>query len=479
MTSDLNTENDFGLAIGDETLRTTQSMPVLDPATEETFAQAPRADRGDLDRAVASAQQAFRTWAHTAHEERAALVSRFADAIEAQAEPLARLLTLEQGKPLKDAAREVAGLVNWLRAAAGFELPHLVHEDTEHRYSETRHVPVGVVAAIAPWNYPLLLAAFKLGPALVTGNTVVLKPSPFTPLTSLKVGEIAQSVLPPGVLNVISGGDELGPWLTQHAGIDKIAFTGSTATGRAVMRSAADTLKRLTLELGGNDPAIVMHDVDPEALAPELFWACFGNSGQVCVAAKRVYIHTDIYDQLRDALVSFAGQVKLGNGLEPDTQLGPINNAKQYDALLSLREECARAGLRFACGEKVPDRPGYFLPPAIIDDPPEDARIVQEEPFGPIVPLMRFTDYEDAVKRANASPYALGASVWAQDEEAGWSVGSQLASGNVWVNECRPLSPHVPFAGHRQSGFGVENGLEGLLEYTVPKTMSRKPLLRG
>jgi aldehyde dehydrogenase (NAD+) len=275
------------------------------------------------------------------------------------------------------------------------------------------------------------------------------------------------------VLNVVSGDDDLGPWLTAHEGVDKISFTGSTATGRQVMRSAAETIKRLTLELGGNDPAIVMSDVDPERLAHDLFWASFGNSGQVCVASKRVYVHADAYEGVRNALVAYAATVRLGDGLEPETQLGPINNRRQYERILELLEDCRKSGFDFACGGAVPKTPGFFLPPTIIDNPPENARIVQEEQFGPILPLIRFEDYDDAIARANASPFALGATVWAGDEKAAWALASRLDAGNVWVNECRPLSPVVPFAGHRQSGFGVENGLEGMLEYTLPRTMSR------
>lgn len=434
------------------------AMAVIDPATATPFAQAPDASPADLDRAVAAAQAAFPGWAATPHEDRAGLVAALAEAVERHVDDLAPLLTREQGKPLAEARREVLGLAAWLRAAAGIALPVTIHEDSPARYCETRHVPIGVVAAIAPWNYPLLLAAFKLGPALVTGNCVVLKPSPFTPLTSLKLGELAQAILPPGVLNVVSGGDAIGPWLTAHPGIDKIAFTGSTATGKRVMASAADTLKRITLELGGNDPGIVMHDVDPAALAPALFWAAFGNAGQVCLATKRLYVHAAVYDRVRDALVAYAESVVVGSGIAPDTQMGPINNRVQYDRLIDLIEDCRAHDYRFACGGTVPGGPGYFLAPTIIDNPPETARIVQDEQFGPILPLMSFTDYDDAVQRANAGPYGLGASIWAGDPDAGWALGERIASGNVWVNESRPLSPLVPFAGHGQSGFGWRTG---------------------
>lgn len=465
-------DRDFRMTIGSALAPGAGTMAVIDPATATPFAEAPEASPADLDRAISAARAAFPGWAATPHAERAALIAALADAVERHADDFAPLLTREQGKPLAEARREVMGLATWLRAAAGMALPVTVHEDSPARYCETRHVPIGVVAAIAPWNYPLLLAAFKLGPALVTGNCVVLKPSPFTPLTSLKLGELAQSILPPGVLNVVSGGDALGPWLTAHPGIDKIAFTGSTATGKRVMASAAETIKRITLELGGNDPAIVMHDVDPARLAPALFWAAFGNAGQVCLATKRLYVHAAVYDEVRDALVAYAAGVTVGSGIAPGTQIGPINNRVQHDRLIALIEDCRAHGYRFACGGEVPDGPGYFLAPTIIDNPPESARIVQDEQFGPILPMMSFTDNDDAVHRANASPYGLGASIWAGDPDAAWALGQRIASGNVWVNESRPLSPLVPFAGHGQSGFGVENGIEGLLEYTLPRTSS-------
>jgi aldehyde dehydrogenase (NAD+) len=470
---------DFAMTIGGAADRGAGSMAVINPATGAPFADAPDASPADLDRAVAAARAAFPGWAATPHADRAGAVVALADAITRNAEALAALLTREQGKPIAEARREVAGLATWLRGAAGMSLPVTIHEDTPARYCETRHVPIGVVAAIAPWNYPLLLAAFKLGPALVTGNTVVLKPSPFTPLTTLKLGELAQAILPPGVLNVISGGDALGPWLTAHAGIDKIAFTGSTATGKRVMASAAESLKRITLELGGNDPGIVLPDIDPQALAPQLFWASFGNAGQVCLATKRLYVHEAVYGAVRDALVDYAAGVRIGDGADPATQIGPISNCVQYGRLCDLLADCRAQGHRFACGGAALPGPGYFIAPSIIDNPPEDARIVQEEQFGPILPLMAFATADEVVERANRGPYRLGATIWAGDETAAWALGERLSSGNVWINESRPLSPLVPFAGHGQSGFGIENGLEGMMEYTLARTASIRRQGRG
>jgi aldehyde dehydrogenase (NAD+) len=349
-----------------------------------------------------------------------------------------------------------------------------VNEDSDERYSETRHIPLGVVGAIAPWNFPLILAMFKVAPALLAGNTMVLKPSPFTPLTTLKLGELAATILPAGVLNIISGGDNLGPWMTEHPGFDKISFTGSTQTGRRVMASAAPTLKRVTLELGGNDPAIVLPDANVEKIAEELFWAAFRNNGQICIATKRMYVHADVYEKLRDALVAYSKTVKIGDGSEQGTQIGPINNQPQYERVLGLIEDSKDKGYTILTGGEASDAPGYFIPVTIIDNPPENSRIVQEEQFGPVLPLIKFDDIEDVIARANASDYGLGGSVWGTDVDKAFAVAQRIASGTVWVNEVQHLSPLAAFGGMKQSGVGVEGGLEGLLEYTSTQTLTRK-----
>jgi acyl-CoA reductase-like NAD-dependent aldehyde dehydrogenase len=335
-------------------------------------------------------------------------------------------------------------------------------------------VPIGVVAGLVPWNYPIVLAAWKIAPALLAGNTMVLKPSPFTPLTTLRIGELLRDEVPPGVLNVINGGDALGPLVTAHPGIDKVSFTGSTATGRAVMRSAADRLKRLTLELGGNDAAIVMPDVDVPSVARELFWGAFVNSGQICIAAKRIYIHEAIYEPMKQAFVELAQAARMGPGDEEGVELGPIQNRRQYERLVELLDDCKRRGLSLLTGGQLPEGPGLFFPVTLVDNPPEDSRIVQEEPFGPILPLLKFTDVEDAIARANATEYGLGASVWSRDEKKATAIAQRLDAGIVWVNEIQAVSPYKPMGGHKQSGLGVENGTEGLLEYTVVQTLSVK-----
>jgi acyl-CoA reductase-like NAD-dependent aldehyde dehydrogenase len=335
-------------------------------------------------------------------------------------------------------------------------------------------VPLGVVGAIAPWNFPILLACFKIAPALLAGNTVILKPSPFTTLTTLRIGELLRDVLPPGVLNVVSGGDELGPWMTSHSGIDKISFTGSSQTGRKVMASAAASLKRVTLELGGNDAAIVLPDIDVKKTAQELFWAAFGNSGQICIAVKRMYVHKDVYEPLKEALVAYAKTVKVGDGAEQGIQLGPIQNRLQYQRVISLIQDAKDKGYNFLMGGLPKAEKGYFVPITILDNPPEESRIVQEEQFGPVLPLLEFEDIDDAIVRANASEYGLGASVWSADEKKALAIGEQLSAGTVWINEAQHLSPFAAFGGLKQSGVGVENGIDGLLEYTAVQTITLK-----
>jgi len=463
-------ESDFTMTIGGVAAAGTSSFGVVNPANELEFAWAPDCSREELDQAVAAARAAFPGWAATPYAERQRLVASIAGVLNANIDGLKRLLTREQGKPHNDAASDVLGAAYWCHATSSLELPVTVVEDTADRYGETRHVPIGVVGAIAPWNFPVLLAFFKVAPALLAGNTLILKPSPFTPLTTLKIGELLREVLPPGVFNVISGGDSLGPWMTSHPGVDKISFTGSTQTGRKVMASAAESLKRVTLELGGNDAAIVLPDIDVAAVAEQLFWAAFRNSGQICIATKRMYVHKDVYEPLKAALVAYAKTVQVGDGAEQGTRLGPIQNHQQYARVIELIEDAKAKGYTFLIGGERSAAPGYFVPISIIDNPPEDSRIVQEEQFGPVLPLLKFDHVDEAVARANASDYGLGASIWSADTDAALAVGARLQAGTVWINESQYLSPLAAFGGHKQSGLGVEGGLKGLLEYTNVKT---------
>lgn len=470
-------DSKFTMTIDGRLAVTPTTITVLDPATEEVIALAPDCSAQQLDKAVAAARRAFPAWRALSINERRERLLALPGRILGNLAPLARLLSREQGKPLADAEFEVTSTAQWLRATANLDLPVVVNEDSPERHSETRRVPLGVVAALSPWNFPVLLSYWKVMPALLMGNTVVLKPSPNTPLTVLKIGELVRDLLPPGVLNVISGGDALGPQLTAHAGVDKVSFTGSSQTGRRVMASAAASLKRLTLELGGNDPAIVLSDVDIKTVAPQLFWSAFINNGQTCLAIKRLYLHRDIYPAMANALADLARSVKTGRGLDPGTQLGPLQNRIQYERVLDLLNNTRERGLRFLSGGEATPGKGYFVPVTLVDNPHDDARVVTEEAFGPVLPLLVFDDIDEVVQRANDSPYGLAASVWSSDLAKARAVAEQLDCGTVWINEACYLSPFSVFAGHKQSGLGAENGLEGLLGYTQPQTMvTRKPL---
>jgi len=463
---------DYSMTIGGRAVGADATIAVVNPATEAVIAAIPDAGEAELDAAVAAARAAFPGWRARSQEERRAFVRAIGKTLSDHVEDFARLLTTEQGKPLDDARGEIGGAAYWCNAVAGLDLPVTVNEDSDERRSETHRVPIGVVAGIVPWNYPVLLGLWKIAPALLTGNTMVVKPSPFTPLTMLKLGEALRAVLPPGVLNIVTGGDHLGPLVTAHPGVDKVSFTGSTATGKRVMASAAANLKRVTLELGGNDPAIVLPDVDVEAAAEQISWAAFSNSGQICIAVKRLYVHADVYDRLKAAILAYAGTVRVGDGFAQGIRMGPIQNRQQYERVKALIADSHASGHRFLIGGDVPDGPGFFIPVTIVDNPPEDSRVVQEEAFGPVLPLLRFDDVDEVVRRANATIYGLAASVWSADVAAAAAIAQRLEAGTVWINEMQNLSPFATFGGHKQSGLGAENGIDGLMEYTNPQTVS-------
>lgn len=463
----------FTITIGGAAVPTNDGIDVINPATEEVVARAPNVTREQLDDAVAAARAAFSGWRDTPIAGRRAAVAKIGEVLAENADGFARLFTQEQGRPLDKAKAEILAAAFWCQRIADMEIPVTVNEDSPDRRSETHHVPIGVVGGIVPWNFPVMLGIWKIAPALLAGNTIIVKPSPFTPLCMLRLGELMRPHLPPGVFNVICGGDQLGPWMTSHPGIDKISFTGSTATGRRVMESASANLKRLTLELGGNDAAIVLPDVDVQAIAEQLFWAAFGNSGQICIATKRMYVHADVYDSVAAALVDIARNTKVGDGLEQGSVLGPIQNRAQFQRVKSLIEDARTSGQAFLVGGDIPaGQKGFFVPVTIVDNPPEDSRVVAEEAFGPILPLIKFDDLDDVIRRANDSEYGLGGSVWTADVAKGAEIAARLDTGTVWVNEAQYIMPWTPFGGHKQSGAGVENGLDGLLEYTLPKTIS-------
>jgi acyl-CoA reductase-like NAD-dependent aldehyde dehydrogenase len=461
----------FDLLINGKMVPGAGSLDVINPATEELAGTCSRASESQLDEAVDAAEGALAGWAATPIEERRKALEAVAEIITTNAAELGAILTGEQGKPLPEAIAEAYGLAFFTRHFASMDLPVEVLDENEARRVEAHRSPLGVVAAIIPWNFPLVLLGFKLGPALIAGNTLLVKPAPTTPLSTLRLAELIKDALPPGVINVIADANDLGSKISAHPKIRKVSFTGSSATGAKVMAGAAPTLKRITLEMGGNDAGLILGDVDPKEIAPKLFAAAFPNNGQVCIAMKRIYAHEDIYDALCDELAAIARSKKIGAGTEEGVELGPLQNAAQYEKVKAMIADAAEKGTIIA-GGNAPDRPGYFIEPTIVRDIQEGARLVDEEQFGPAVPVIKFSDPEEALARINRSPEGLGGSVWSSDPEAAHDLAIRLDAGTVWVNKHADLEPGIPFSGAKQSGIGTELGREGLEEFTQRKVIN-------
>lgn len=440
-------------------------IKVINPSTEKVIAHVPKGTEKDINKAVAAAKKAFPKWADTPLKKRQDIVNKMADVVADNAEMLARLLVKEQGKPMPEAMGEMAWTEGYLRHYATLAPKgRTIQNDGEFKI-EVRRVPLGVVAGICPWNFPVLVPFWKIGPALVAGNTIVIKPAPSTPLTILKILELCNKFVPAGVINVVTDENDLGPLLTNHNDVAKVSFTGSSETGKKIMASAAGTVKRVTLELGGNDPAIIMPDVDVKATAAQVYGGAFLNAGQVCLAIKRVYVHEKIYDEFCDELAKLANEAIVGDGLQQGTTVGPLANADQYKKVKALLKSAKKDG-KVMTGGVVKGKKGYFIKPVIVRDVKDGADIVDKEQFGPIMPVIKFSKLKDVTGRANASDYGLGASVWSKDVKAATKVAEKLESGSVWVNQALNIGPHIPMAGFKTSGLGVEQSTEGLEEFT-------------
>ncbi|HWW65005.1 MAG TPA: aldehyde dehydrogenase family protein [Sphingomonadaceae bacterium] len=458
-------DRNYKLLVGGELVPGVSSFDVVDPATGRAFAQCPKADEKMLNAAVAAARKAFETWSTIDVEDRAKLIGTLADRLEARAEEFARSLTAEQGKPIAQAMGEIIGSVYILRAFQKRRLePKVLRDEGGNRVIEHR-TPLGVCATITPWNFPVILLINKLAPALLAGNTIVAKPAPTTPLTTLLFGEICAEVLPAGVVNIVCDENELGALITSHPDIDKVAFTGSTATGKKVMASAAGGVKRVTLELGGNDAAIVLDDVDPKLAAKKVYDGAMANAGQICVAVKRAYVPSSMYDEFCKEIAELAREAIVDDGTKQGTTVGPIQNRTQFDRVCELIEDAKQHGTVIAGGAPL-DREGYFIPPTIVRDLPDNARLVVEEQFGPVLPVLKYDDLDDVVSRANASEFGLGGTVWGADVERATRIAMEIDSGTVWVNQHLAIDPDIPFRGAKQSGLGAELGEAGLHEYT-------------
>jgi acyl-CoA reductase-like NAD-dependent aldehyde dehydrogenase len=464
--------------IANELTTTSKTRRAICPSTEEPLWEVPVSTQDDVDRAVAAAKSAYPAWRKLSQDERAGYLVKLAEAIMANKQEFIDLLGREAGKPPQAGAFELLLVNEHVTTVPKLRLPEEVPEDTEDRTAIVRWVPLGVGVAIVPWNFPLLLGIGKLFPALLAGNTFIWKPSPFSPYTGLKVAELAARIFPPGVVQALSGEEDLGPMFTSHPDVAKISFTGSTATGKKVMAACAATLKRFTLEMGGNDAAIICEDVDIDKAVQKVGFLALVHNGQICMDVKRIYVHESIYDQFLPKLVEFVKQLKSGTYADAEAFFGPVQNSMQYRKLQDLYSQISKQGWKTAIGGKVHDaddsnkeKKGYFVDPTIIDNPPEDSRIVVEEPFGPIVPVLKWSDEDDVIRRANDSDMGLGASVWSKDVPRAKRMAEQLEAGSVWVNTHFELGAHVPFGGHKQSGFGMEWGITGLKGWCNPQAV--------
>ncbi|KAI0010720.1 aldehyde dehydrogenase-like protein [Xylariaceae sp. FL0662B] len=443
----------------------------VNPATWEDNPEVPVSTVEDVDRAIQSAQKAQKAWAAVPWSERQKALKNYTDAFEAHAESFVQLLVREQGKTISEGHGEIQLSLRFLRGFCELSLSEELIESNEERKVTTRYTPLGVAAGIVPWNYPIHLACGKLGPALVTGNAFILKPSPFAPYCNLKMAELGLRFFPPGVFQALSGDHDLGPWLTGHPGVDVVSFSGSVAVGKKVMQACSKTLKRTILELGGNDPVIVCADVDPAAIAPKVAYLALANSGQICIIPKRVYVHESIYDEFLSAMVAYVKSLDWKEGEQ--IAFGPVSNKPQYERVRQLLADIETNQLTLAVGSTKPltDRRGFFLSPTLVDNPPDNSRIVVEEPFGPVVPVMKWSDESEVIRRANNTEYGLGASVWSRDAAQAERMARQLQAGSIWVNTHAEVDPKCPFPGHKHSAIGVEWGVEGLKGYCNLQTI--------
>jgi len=465
----------YEMTIGGETVTADSYTEIRNPAnTEEVVGHAPVGTREHLDAAIAAARKAFESWRHSSEQQRAEACQAIAKVVTDNAEELALLLTKEQGKPLGGLGSnfELGGCGGWAGYTASLSLPDKVLEDSDEKKVVMKREPLGVVGSITPWNWPLMIAIWHIVPGIRTGNAVVIKPSPFTPLSTLRMVQLINEVLPPGLLNVVSGGDELGAELTNHPGIDKIVFTGSIATGKKVMASAANTVTPVTLELGGNDPGIMLPGTDPAQFVEGLFFGSMINSGQTCGALKRLYVHEDDLEAVSGVLVEFSKNIPMGDGLEEGSMLGPLQNKRQFDRVVELVEDAKAAGGTALIGGEPMGGANYFYPVTFMTGVSDGVRLVDEEQFGPVLPIITYTDLDDAIRRANDTDFGLDASVWGVDRDETARVAAQLEAGTVYENKHADIAPHIPFGGIKCSGLGVEFGEEGLAAYTSIKVIN-------
>jgi acyl-CoA reductase-like NAD-dependent aldehyde dehydrogenase len=452
---------ELGMLVDGRLVGSSTTFPVVDPTTGEELARCPAASTELVDEAVAAAQAAAPAWVRLG-EERRGYMQAIAEVIASHREPLATVLAYERAKTYRDCLSEIdlaITMVDYYRSAT---IPVDVISDTPTERVTVVREPIGVVAAISPWNSPFQSVVHKMAVGLLVGNTVVSKPSPFTPLSSLALAGLLRDVLPPGVVGMVAGGDDVGEAMCRHPGVNLISFTGSIATGRRIMAAAAPTLTRLSLELGGNDAAIVLPDVDVVRTVPKLYHGAFIFTGQVCAAIKRLYVHADVYESTVEGLESLAKEERLGGPFDEGVTMGPLATRLQRDRVADLVDDAVAHGATVRSGGAVPDRPGFFYPPTIVTGVGRGVRLVDEEQFGPVLPVIPYDDVEWALAEANDSEYGLGGSIWTADLDRGAQLAARMSTGSVWVNRHPNVRPEVPFGGFRQSGLGRERGTAGI-----------------
>ncbi len=445
-----------------QAIPSTANFESYNPATGEVLGLVPSSTQEQVQAAVVAAKAAQPAWAALSDQARKDYLMRMAKVLEDNIDYLAKLVTQEQGKPLAGPGSvfEIQGCIGWTQVPASLELPVEIAFEDDTRRDEIHRTPIGVVAAIAPWNWPLLIATWQIMPSLRAGNTVVIKPSEYTSICTLEMVRLLNTVLPAGVLNSVSGSGEVGGWLSSAQGVDKIMFTGSSSTGAKIIQASAKNYARVTLELGGNDAAIVLPDVDPAKIAQGLF----------CI--KRLYVHEAVHDAVVEELNKLAAAMPMGNGLEEGVVLGPVQNRMQFNKIVDLVEDAKQQAATFVCGGAAMQGTGNFFPITLVTQIDNAARLVQEEQFGPVLPIVKFSNLDEAIQMANAVEVGLGASVWSSNLEQAREVANRMQAGTVWINQHGTIHPMVPFGGIKQSGFGVEFGVDGLKAVTQPKIIS-------
>ncbi len=450
---------------------------VKNPAIMEVIETLPIPESSEINLMIDNSQKAFKEWKVFSLAQRQETLTKIADAIDSRKDELSKLLTTEQGKPLHESVREIGSIISVFRLYATMSIDsEIILDNKTAMANEVSQItvdqePYGVCGLILPWNYPIGLLGWKLAPCLLAGNSAIIKPSEFAPLAVIKCIEIISSLLPKNLVQALPGGDQEGAYLTKHPGIARISFTGSQKAGKEILKNASENFPKITLEMGGNDAAIILPDCDLDKRIGSIFWGCFFNGGQICVAIKRIYVHESLADDLIRRFKEMAEGLKIGYGLEPGTQLGPINNERQFLRVEELVNDAVKSGATIVTGGQRITGNGYFFQPTVLTDLDDTYRIVKEEQFGPAISILTYSDIDDAIARANGTVHGLGGSIWTEDIETGKNLAKKLECGTVWINAHMLVEHSAPFGGWKQSGMGRELGQAGLKEFLQSRTL--------